>query len=37
MHGLVPIIRASAREYGKIYERVRQARGAAPVQEKVLV
>src|ERR1700680_2669286 len=28
---------ASAREYGKIYERVKQARSAAPVQEKVLV
>jgi starch synthase len=28
---------ASAREYGKIYERVKQVRGAAPVQEKVLV
>jgi glycogen synthase len=28
---------ASAREYGKIYERVKQMRGVAPVQEKVLV
>jgi len=28
---------ASAREYGKIYERVKQARSVAPVQEKVLV
>jgi len=28
---------ASAREYGKVYERVRQMRSAAPVQEKVLV
>jgi starch synthase len=28
---------ASAREYGKIYDRVRQARAAAPVLEKVLV
>ena len=28
---------ASAREYGKIYERVKQMRAAAPVQEKVLV
>ena len=29
--------KASAREYGKIYERVKQARSAAPVMEKVLV
>jgi glycogen synthase len=28
---------ASAREYGKIYERVRQARGVTPMMEKVLV
>jgi glycogen synthase len=28
---------ASAREYGKIYERVKQARGVAPVAERVLV
>jgi glycogen synthase len=28
---------ASAREYGKIYERVRQMRVAAPAVEKVLV
>jgi glycogen synthase len=28
---------ASAREYGKIYERVKQMRGAVAVQEKVLV
>jgi glycogen synthase len=28
---------ASAREYGKIYERVKQARAAAPALEKVLV
>jgi len=28
---------ASAREYGKVYERVKQMRGANPVSEKVLV
>jgi len=28
---------ASAREYGKIYERVKQRRGAAAMHEKVLV
>jgi len=28
---------ASAREYGKIYERVRQARNTAPAVEKALV
>jgi glycogen synthase len=28
---------ASAREYGKIYERVRQMRGVAPTGEKVTV
>jgi len=28
---------ASAREYGKVYERVRQMRAAAPSAEKVLV
>jgi glycogen synthase len=28
---------ASAREYGKIYERVKQARGTPPALEKVLV
>jgi glycogen synthase len=28
---------ASARDYGKIYERVKLMRSAAPVQEKVLV
>jgi glycogen synthase len=28
---------ASAREYGKIYERVKQGRGVTPVMEKVLV
>jgi glycogen synthase len=28
---------ASAREYGKVYERVKQARGVAAAMEKVLV
>ena len=40
-HGCRPTARfpphASAREYGKVYERARQLHGAAVVPEKVLV